>query len=411
MKEGYVMKGKYIICSMLLLGIIICNTGCWSVRELNELAIASALGVDKIKNKIENKYLVTAQVVNPGEFATKSAGGTHVPVSIYSFDGNTIFEAFRKMTTVAPRKVYIAQLKILVISEKLAEEGIGKALDIFTRQHEKNLGFYIIIAKDSSAKNVLDILTSIENIPANKMFNSLEASMNNWAASNTITIDQLVSDIISEGKEPVITGIRITGDPGKGGSNENVTRIQPLARLQYIGLAALRKDKLVGWLNENESKGYNYTQGNVKSTVISVSCGEYEKIGVEIVRTEAKIKANMENGKPRAEFKIIAEGNIGDVQCKDIDLSKVETINKLEAKVENEIKNLIELAFKKAQNDFKSDIFGIGEAIHRSNPKAWKDLKENWDKEFVNTHANVTVDVTLRYTGTVNNSFLKHLKE
>ncbi|WP_438825729.1 hypothetical protein [Niallia taxi] len=43
-------------------------SGCWNERELNELAIVMAMGVDKMEKT--NNYQVAFQVVNPGAIAS-----------------------------------------------------------------------------------------------------------------------------------------------------------------------------------------------------------------------------------------------------------------------------------------------------------------------------------------------------
>jgi spore germination protein KC len=70
----------------------------------------------------------------------------------------------------------------------------------------------------------------------------------------------------------------------------------------------------------------------------------------------------------------------------------------------------INLTIETAQKQYKSDIFGFGEAIHRSNPKEWKKIKEQWDEEFSEMTANVKVDVKLVHTGTVVDSFLEEIE-
>lgn len=62
------------------------------------------------------------------------------------------------------------------------------------------------------------------------------------------------------------------------------------------------------------------------------------------------------------------------------------------------------------QEEYQSDIFGFGEAIHRSNPEEWNKIKENWDEEFSDLTVNVKVDMKIRLTGTVNSSFLEKIK-
>ncbi|WP_338015880.1 Ger(x)C family spore germination C-terminal domain-containing protein [Paenibacillus mesophilus] len=56
------------------------------------------------------------------------------------------------------------------------------------------------------------------------------------------------------------------------------------------------------------------------------------------------------------------------------------------------------------------DIFGFGEVFHRTEPKAWKKVRENWDAQFADLPVNVNVDIRIRRLGTINNSFLEELK-
>ncbi|GJM82918.1 hypothetical protein HMSSN139_54140 [Paenibacillus sp. HMSSN-139] len=59
-------------------------------------------------------------------------------------------------------------------------------------------------------------MTPLEPLPANKLFASLETSENNWSPTLSITLDELINDLTSEGKHPVLTGLRILGDPKTG---------------------------------------------------------------------------------------------------------------------------------------------------------------------------------------------------
>ena len=49
------------------------------------------------------------------------------------------------------------------------------------------------------------------------------------------------------------------------------------------------------------------------------------------------------------------------------------------------MKETINQTIETVQKQYKSDIFGFGEAIHRSNPKEWKKIKKQWGmKNFLN---------------------------
>lgn len=400
------MKRKFIMLGILIL-VLTVNTGCWNRKELNELAIEVAMGFDKSGDK----YRITSQVVDPGEVAAKEGGADRAPVMTYQAVADTPFEARRKMTTLSPRKIYSAHIRMVVIGEELARDGIKEFLDFLSRDHEHRADFFIVVAKGTSAANVLKILTPLEKIPANELFDSLKTSQSAWAPTSGVTIHDLISDLVSTGKHPVLTGLKVKGSQEIGESKGNVEEIDTPTRLQYTGLGVFKKDKLVGWLNEEESKGYNYIMDNVKSTVGHIRCPQGGKAVLEVIRSKAVIKGKVKNGKPEADVEIRLEANVGEVECKNLDLTKTSTIYEMEARSEQRIKEFAEKTIKKTQKKYKADIFGFGEAIHRADPKFWKKIEKKWDKEFVDLPVNVKVDFKIRRTGTVSQPFLKVLKE
>lgn len=392
-------------CIVTLLFLTLFLSGCWDRRELNELGIAMAIGIDKI----ENEYVISAQVVVPSEVSMKASTGRSA-VTLYTATGETVYEAIRKMTKNVPRKMYPGHLQILVINEDLAKEGIAESLELLSRDWELRSDFYVVVTKDITATEVLNVTTPIENIPANKMFNSLKTSEKNWAGTEGVILDELVTNLISDGKEAVLTGIQVLGNKETGTSKQNVESITPSTRIEYDNLAVFKGDQLVGWLNEEESRGYSDITNTVKKTVTSISCPKEGKIIIDIFRFHSKIVGSINKGEPEVDIKIEAEGNIGEVLC-SIDIMEPETIDKLEKIYEEEVKEIIHQTIESVQKQYQSDIFGFGEAIHRSNPKEWNEMKEHWDEKFSDLTVNVHIDMKIRRIGTVNNSFLKKIKD
>jgi spore germination protein KC len=393
-----------LIC--LFVALLFIGAGCWNRRELNDLAIIVGMAIDKSGEQ----YVINVQVVDPGQVAARKTADSRSPVSVYEMKGATVSEALRRMTIVLPRKPYLSHLRIVAISESLAREGIGEALDYLSRDNELRSDFPIIIAKGGSAKDTLKILTTLEKIPANKLFDALEMSEKEWAPTMIITLDELMKDLTSEGKNPVITGIATSGDLETAQTTQNVERMKPPNRLQYIGLAVFRKDKFLGWLNENESKGYNYILNHVQRTLGTLTCPGGGKLSSEVIRSKAEIKGKVENGVPRIDVRLRSENNVEEVQCR-IDLTKTETIDELEKIVNQRVEEVVKDAIEAAQKKYKADIFGFGEVIRRSDPKAWKTLKQDWDKRFADLDVHVLSDAKIRRLGTVSNSFLENMKK
>jgi len=121
------------------------------------------------------------------------------------------------------------------------------------------------------------------------------------------------------------------------------------------------------------------------------------------------MKGKINKGKPEVDVNIKVKGNVGEVECQ-INLNDLDTIVELEKITEKQMEETVNLTIETLQKQYKSDIFGFGEAIHRSNPKEWKKLKEHWDEEFAGMTVNVKVDVKLVHTGTEGNSFLEKIE-
>lgn len=109
------MKKNLIVLSLIFLILIL--SGCWSKRELNDLALVAALGIDFI----DGEYAISVQVIDPSQVSLKSANG-QAPVVTYHAEGKTVFEAVRKILALSPRKLYFAHLQLVVVGEELADK-------------------------------------------------------------------------------------------------------------------------------------------------------------------------------------------------------------------------------------------------------------------------------------------------
>ncbi|WP_308639811.1 Ger(x)C family spore germination protein [Paenibacillus silvisoli] len=401
------MPLKRVVMILLTLLLALPITGCWDRREMNELAISLAMGIDWIGNE----YVVTVQVVQPSQVVVqKGGGGTETPITLYKSQGKTIYEAIRKMTTASPRKIYAAHLRVLMFGEAMTRRGIGDTIDLLSRDYELRTDFYLLIARGTTAARALNIMTPLEKIPANKLFKSIETSEKAWAPVMSVTLDDFANDVVSKGKNPVISGIRVTGTEEVGSSTDNLKTIRPKALLENDSMGVFRNDRLVGWLNEEESKGYNYIISNVHSTVGHVSCSDGGYLAIEVLRADSKMKGNYINGRPKLAVDLRVEENVGEVECR-IDLTKLSSIQELEKRAEERLTGIITRSLEAGQKKFKSDFFGFGNVIHRSNPGVWKTIQKDWDEHFAEAEFDIKVEVKIKRTGTITNSFMEEKEE
>ncbi|UZN00803.1 hypothetical protein OL548_16005 [Lysinibacillus sp. MHQ-1] len=75
------MKKNLIIISLIFL--ILMLSGCWSKRELNDLALVAALGIDFV----DDEYAISAQVIDPSQVSSKQSASGQAPVVTYHAQG------------------------------------------------------------------------------------------------------------------------------------------------------------------------------------------------------------------------------------------------------------------------------------------------------------------------------------
>ncbi|WP_339239459.1 Ger(x)C family spore germination protein [Paenibacillus sp. FSL R5-0517] len=395
---------RLILCITFLLPLL---TGCWDRQELNELGIMLGLGVDKDGDLIK----VSAQVVVPNEVSSKSGGGNGTPVTQYEASASTLFEAIQKLTETSPRRIFMAHIRILVFGEEYArKEGIYDVIEALMREPTARPDYYVIVARNTTASKVLDTLTPLENLPAEKIFNSLDVSAKTWSPTTTVTGDQLMEYMLAPGIQPVITGVEVVGNTTRSGSKDNISTITSPARLNSTGLSVFKKDKLIGWLTEDESKGYNYIRNNVVSTIGHLPCQKGGNVTFKTLRTKTKRKAKVIHDQPIIHIKIKNVSSIGAVEC-GIRIGSMKTLKELEKDSEERLIELMEKSVKSVRRKFHTDIFGFGQEVYHADPGFFKKIEKDWDQYFENLDVTYEANVQIKRVGTLDDSFKEDLKE
>ncbi len=399
------MKRSIILLFIALIFLPIL-TSCWDKKELNELAIAVGLSIDKA----EDGYKLGVQIVNPGVVSPQSNESGMTPVTVRTKTGKSIYETLRRLSLTNSRRIYTSHLRLLIISEEVAKEGIADILDFLSRDKDFRGDFIIIIAKGSKAEDLLKVQTITEKISANALYALLEKSGEVWGETVAVSLRELLGMLTTPGKNPVLSGVKVQGDLAEGKTMANTETSDSPAGFLYVGLGIFQQYKLVGWLNEEEGKGYNYITNKIHNTVGHIDCPSGEGMSIEILRSKAKQLAKMtKSGEPEIELDIRAEANIGETDC-SIDLTKPSEIKKLERKIENRITQIIEGTIHKVQDEYQTDIFGFGETIYRSHPKVWKKNKDDWEEKFANLNVEVAVNVNIKQLGTIGNPLNEGVK-
>ncbi|WP_077210849.1 Ger(x)C family spore germination protein [Bacillus dakarensis] len=403
------MKRK---CLLILVMVAFVLTGCWDSVELNDIAIVTGMAIDPGEDK---KYRLTLEYMNPANFS-KTSSQQGAPVSTMVQEGNSIADLAGKVNVGASRQLVFSHTRVLFINEKIAEEGILGFLDGLERSAPFRNDFNILITKSHKAEDYVKINNPLEKVPSLKLQKQAKSFAEGWGGDPKVVLSDFIDALISKGRNPVTNTVVLKGDPEKGSKQESNMSNGREALILFDGLAVFDNEKLAGYLSLDDSRNYMWTQ-DLKQTTLTFPCHDHgdsakekQYVNVRVPNSRTKMETYYRNEQPVLKVNIYTEAQIIETQCSD-DLTKIDTFKKLEKNAEKYIEESVGRTISKTQKEYGVDIFGFGEALYRQDYKKFKDVEDDWNKEFARAEVVVSAKVQIRRAGTKSKSFLTELSD
>ena len=333
---------KLVLVIILLIPI----TGCYNYRELDDLGITTAIGVTKENNEYK---LIIEVLRTEGE----SDEATEPQYVLFETKGKTIQEALRNTILESSKRLYINHLSLLIIDETLAKEGIHDIMDLFFRDSESRKQFYVLVSK-VPINELLNTKTLLTNINSKSIFERMKTNDDYLNNVVTITFSKLLTKYVNPNKELVIPSITL--------EENNITE-ENEKRIILSDTAIFKDDKLIGYLNNDETLYYNLIEDEVDDTVISIEDND-KYSSVEMNFNNTIIDVNNKDINIRIEM----FGNIAEMNY-DIDLTNPNSITYLEKLYENYLNIEISKIIHKVINEYDTDIFGFKDLIYKNDFK------------------------------------------
>lgn len=379
------MNKKILIIIIPLLFLL---TGCYDYKELNSISILSATEI----NKIDDEFIVSAQAVNPQ--APDKTSNAQAPFIIYTGRGKTIQEAYRSIANESSKFLYLNHIQILIINEKIAKENLDEIVDYFMRSSAIRTEFYVLIGRDD---NILDIITPINDISSASIKESIENNLKYLGTTSDITFNELVSIMLDENSEIVLPSIKLINDSKEGENIENTEETKVNTKYELSNLAIFKDDKLIGYLDEEQSKTYNILQNKINNTILTYECDKDKYMSVEIIDS----KSSMDVSNKKANIEVKLSGNLNEYNCsKSLDNKK--TIEQIEKEFEQKLTETITKNINEVRTEYNSDIFSFLDNIYKKDYKTYKTIKNNWyNSNYQELELSVKVDLTVIAKGKV----------
>lgn len=357
---------KRIKFLILLLPLL---SGCYNYRELNELGITTAVSIDYK----DNNFYVIAEVINPIKQQDASSSNNS-PFVNYNSSSSSLQDAFRKVVLESPRQLYAAQLEIIVLSEEVVNNHLEEVLEYFARDPESRTEIKIIVAKTEDSTKAITLQTLLTSLSSSNIINSLDLQSKVLGMAYPVTLNELLNMYIDPYLEVVLPSMTLYGNYEIGDEKENITTSSPKAIVKIDGSTITKDNKILGYLDLEESKILNLINGKLKETIIKMNYYDgyiiFEPNRIKVSR-ELDIKNNI------IKINISGYSKTKEIQS-NIDLKDPKEVKKLNKALNMELEKKITDTFNSIREKYGTDVFGFQELYYRTNYKYFKENCTNW---------------------------------
>ncbi|RKP55027.1 hypothetical protein D7Z26_07290 [Cohnella endophytica] len=340
---------RALICFPVLFIFVAILSGCWDVKDINKRYLPVVMGISKGQN---DNYRIILQVPD-------IKGGTQ----FLEGESKSISKAVEIIRTKAEKEVDLMHVRLFLISQELAQQGIKNIVDFAMRSNDISIKSMVAIVSGDFEKTLFHEIKRTPEVSSYDYFSeeagwTPDVSINRlWEAYRSVYsyTEDFAVPLVQAGERTLF---------------------------EFQGSAIMSRDRMVGTLSANETLINNIFQERYMDGTIELSSDASILIKKATIRNKARWRSSGPNLQSRIHLVISILENKNE---------------KTNAEIALEIKGLLE---KRAHvisdklRSLKADILGNGQAFRPiMNDQQLKNWKETW---FPQLNHQITVTVNVR---------------
>lgn len=362
-------------------------TSCWNYKETDNLTLVRGFSVDRVE---DGNFFISIETADMHQAGTEGKG----KAAIIESEGESMFDAVRNAVLVNVPRLYWAHSTAVILSQQVAQEGFLKVLDFLIRDAETRLDIHPFVYRGEYAKEIFNT-TPISAVMVSEELKDMLHGQKFTSKTLLVQIYEVIERLEGEGISVVMPAVC-------------VTEVNGAKTIKLCGLAIFKGDKLVGFLDEDETKYFCFATDEVDGGLLVVDAeheGKKGKITLEILNSDTRFKARYKDDEISIQIRIRVRTSMNDVQIEEFP-STDNAINDLKRQANEQLKKDIENLIKKVQ-EINSDIFGFGSLVKKQLPKVWKEKGKDWDNNFKELKVEIIPEVEIVHTALLKDSIKK----
>lgn len=311
---------------IIILTLLLC-TGCFDYKEINDLAIINAIGVD-----YENdEYVITLEILNDQIDKDSSKITSYTKVG----HGKNLTSAIENAADKLSKQLIFNHIKLMILSKSIIEEKFENIIDLFLRNTYFRENFYVISARKNKPETLLNHTTNEAPIASTAITDTLESIRYSSNTNVLKKFDEIVEEVITYGIDTCFSNITLK-------DNEFIVD----------GMSIFNNYNYKGNLNNEYVKIYNLLTDNFDRPTYTIN---YDNLSFTTAINNGKINTEIKSGTINATGNLMGRIIDNDPKYNIRDPKNLE-------RIDNDFTNLLNKKiseFIKVLQDNNSDILGI----------------------------------------------------
>lgn len=311
---------------IIILTLLLC-TGCFDYKEINDLAIINAIGVD-----YENdEYVITLEILNDQIDKDSSKITSYTKVG----HGKNLTSAIENAADKLSKQLIFNHIKLMILSKSIIEEKFENIIDLFLRNTYFRENFYVISATKNKPETLLNHTTNEAPIASTAITDTLESIRYSSNTNILKKFDEMVEEVITYGIDTCFSNITLK-------DNEFIVD----------GMSIFNNYSYKSNLSNEYVKIYNLLTDNFDRPTYTIN---YDNLSFTTAINNGKINTEINNGSINVNGNLMGRIIDNDPKYNIRDPKSLE-------RIDNDFTNLLNKKiseFIKVLQDNNSDILGI----------------------------------------------------